>query len=370
MKGAVKVVHLTNQISSNIFSGIVRPMMMLGVALALTLAGGAVVAQPATDADGYYLLDGFGTVHTVGAAQPLFNNIFYGFDIARDLDAIANETDWVSGYYYMNGFGDQWAIGDATQAVNYPWFGWDIAKDLEIAVDFTLGTNAYTGYWVLDGYGGVHPVPLTGTGNNYIKTYANSPSSPAAGEVVWFGWDIARDLEVSVLWVGATDSQTNQFSYRPRANGYFILDGWGAVHSSIVNETGYPMDPAWFGSPVPYFPGFDIARAFEMTASQKGFYLLDGYGAVHRIGDAGTSFPTGSQSTPVFGWDIARDLALVQDPGGQVTGYYVLDGLGIVNAAGDAQLFPTSPFFGWDIARDIEVDRAFRYVTDAVVTGP
>lgn len=340
--------------------------------MALLLPIGTAQAQPATDVDGYYLLDGFGSVHTVGSAPALFNNIFYGFDIARDITTVADETGYITGYYYMNGFGDTFAIGDATQTTGYAWFGWDIAKDLEVAVDFALGTNAYTGYFVLDGFGGIHPQVINPAGDSYVRVHKNSPGVPAGGEVLWFGWDIARDLEVSVTWLAATDPISGDPThYYPQTNGYFILDGWGAVHPAVANETDMtPVDPAWLGSPVPYFEGFDIARSFELTPTQAGYYLLDGFGSVHRVGDAGNTFPTGSSSTPVFGWDIARDIALVQDPDGTVTGYYVLDGFGIVNAAGDAPLYPDSPFFGFDIAKDIEVDTAYRYVTDAVITGP
>lgn len=77
-------------------------------------------------------------------------------------------------------------------------------------------------------------------------------------------------------------------------------------------------------------------------------YVLDGYGGVHPGGGAqALTLPT-----PYFGWDIARDMELIQIG----NGYYILDGYGGIHAGGPAPaISPETPYWGWDVARDIEL---------------
>jgi len=199
----------------------------------------------------------------------------------------------MGGYYVLDGYGGVHAGGGASAlSPPTPYFGWDIAKDMELAS---------TGYYVLDGYGGVH----AGGGAPVMI-----PTAP------YFGWDIAKDMELA-------------------STGYYVLDGYGGVHAGGGASAMTPTTP--------YF-GWDIARDMELAST--GYYVLDGYGGVHPGGGASAMTP----STPYFGWDIARDLELA------ATGYYVLDGYGGVHVGGGApSMSPATPYFGWDIARDMEL---------------
>jgi hypothetical protein len=194
-------------------------------------------------------------------------------------------------------------------------------------------------------------------------------------------------------------------------NGYYIMDGLGAVHSSRlpldfdVNNDGQVLyDDLYsdldneeinedFGNPInntviapnwirdredlPYF-GSDFAVDFEMTPSGRGFYLLDAFGGVFAVGDAHFLFPPDAEgnrtrsTTPYFGFPIARGLTLVPNVANPslglqenqvVVGMLVLDGLGGVHEAGLATSYNISetiaggdPFTVYsDIFRDIEI---------------
>ncbi len=155
------------------------------------------------------------------------------------------------------------------------YFGWDIARDIEL-------TPEGDGMLVLDGMGSVH-----------VRGEAPEFTSP------FFGWDIARDVELS-----------------PDGEGYYILDGYGFIHSK--------------GS-VPVFDGinlgWDIARDLELSQSGKGFYILDGFGGLHVGGDA-VPF-----DLPYFGWDVATDLEIAPQAMGSLSGY-------VLGQSGDAEPVP------------------------------
>jgi hypothetical protein len=142
------------------------------------------------------------------------------------------------------------------------YFGWDIARDIELTADGD-------GMIVLDGMGSVH-----------VRGKAPEFTSP------FFGWDIARDVELS-----------------PDGEGYYILDGYGFIHSQ---------------GPIPVFDGvnlgWDIARDLELSQSGNGFYILDGFGGLHVGGDA-VPF-----DLPYFGWDVATDLEIAPQAMGSLSG--------------------------------------------------
>ena len=326
-----------------------------------------------------------------------------------------------------------------------PYWGFDVAKDLEIAPDWRDVTNGYRGYFVLDSDGVVHAVGDTNL-PQYVYYGANSTdiasatfhytlfpetidvsgssktaddllkqgpisypvNKPYASNAVdsvtpiftYFGYgsDIARDLEISVEYVSLTmPSLTVEGGIDNRkiamTNGYYILDGLGAVHScrlpldfdvdnngKIIYEQdvlgadgelnplfGAPINNAVLAVPwytdranLPYFGG-DFAVDLEITPSGKGFYLLDAYGAVHSVGDARrTLFPpkevdgelvAANQTTPYFGFPVARDLALVPNlanpdlglaANATTVGYLVLDAFGTVHTAGSAKTYEVS----------------------------
>ncbi|MEW6238023.1 MAG: WD40 repeat domain-containing protein [Candidatus Omnitrophota bacterium] len=139
------------------------------------------------------------------------------------------------------------------------------------------------GWFVLDGYGGIH-------GSN---PDIRPPVLPYLAP-----FDIVRDIEPD-----------------PQGRGWYMLDGYGGIHTSSP-DLPIPNN-------LPYF-GFDIARNLEIRNTDEGyaFYLLDGYGCVH------TSVERFDHSElPWFGYDIARDL----EPAPDGNGWYILDGFGFVH---------------------------------------
>jgi len=311
----------------------------------------------------------------LGSATPITSDIFFGFDIAEDIELVADETGFVQGYYILDGFGGQHEVGGvpAYDVSKKPYWAWDIARDLEIVNTYRLVTGprsvitSQIGYYVLDGFGGVHPV------NNDVVDRGD-PNNPAFAlhhdwpsfypepfnYAYWWAFDIARDLEVSYVFslqgseiVGQTD-------------GYYVLDGFGAVHNCRVNlddpnETAFAP---WLALARPYF-GWDIARDFELTPDGSGYYMLNGFGTVSAV-NATISFATGDDF-PIFtdGFDIYRDMEMVQGADGSVIGYYVLDGMGVIQnlgAAPDLGQVVTMPTE--DVYRDLEVSPLYFPVTD------
>jgi hypothetical protein len=250
--------------------------------------------------------DSSGNVYATGAFRDVVN---FGLDFgttdtktsAGDADTYVIKLIPARGFYVLDGYGGVHKTGSAPAlSPATPFFGFDIAKDLEL-------TSNGLGYYVLDGYGGVH----SGGAASSL-----SPTTP------YFGWNIARDLELT-----------------PDSTGYYVLDGYGGIHKGGSAPSISPTTP--------YF-GWNIVRDLELTSN--GYYVLDGYGGVHKAGSA----PSLSPATPYFGFDIAKDLELTSNG----LGYYVLDGYGGVHNGGNApSLTPASTYFGWNIARALAILR-------------
>jgi hypothetical protein len=119
----------------------------------------------------FYVLDGYGGVHSAGTAPVITPKPpYFGWDIARDMEI----TSTGDGLYVLDGYGGVHSAGTALVITpKPPYFGWDIARDMEI-------TSTGDGLYVLDGYGGIHS-----GGTAPVIT----PKPP------YFGWDIARDME-------------------------------------------------------------------------------------------------------------------------------------------------------------------------------
>lgn len=359
-------------------------------AVCSVLTGLPLWAQP----DSMYVLDDgsqqigtpettSGHVTSLGNAEQFFSDLNFGFDIAREIDLVENETGQVTGYYLLDGFGGQHEIGTVPRynMEQKPYFHWDIARDLEVVSLYEVLTEAtimtdQVGYYVTDGYGGVHPVNNTvdlpyrrTSADPRFKVYNDFPSSfpPPYNYPYFMGFDIVRDMEVSYMFTIVTDDgQERLIGF---SNGYYLLDGFGGIHNCREDEAFNPLLAPWENIPGrPYF-GWDIARDMELTPNGEGYYLLDGYGGVHNVGNANLSFGVGVPSTPPYinGFDIYKDMELATDGMGTVTGYYVLDGLGIIYNLGQApeigQVVNVPGMF--DLFRDMEVSPGFVPVTSA-----
>jgi hypothetical protein len=123
--------------------------------------------------------------------------------------------------------------------------------------------------------------------------------------------------------------------------GYYTVAGTGTVKSF----GGAPS----FGSPS---FGFDIARDIAVMPDGNGYIVLDGWGGLHKFGSAATGV-MGSLPGPYWpGFDIARSIAITPDG----TGLLVLDGYGGIHREGNAPSVAGGPYwYGWDIARSIAI---------------
>jgi len=169
--------------------GVVQVMGDANAALAGQVTGSplpgddlrAVDIEVSANEDSVYVLDSWGGVYVQGAAaaeRGALPRAYFGWDIARDLEFFtANELDCV-----LDGYGVVHAVSgtalpdeflgtiENTKALS-TW-GWDIARDLEFAHNFKSA-------WTLDGLGPAHMA-------------GSAPYIPG----LWFGWDIAVDLEL------------------------------------------------------------------------------------------------------------------------------------------------------------------------------
>ena len=142
---------------------------------------------------GGYVLDGYGGLHafsinrTVGFRSlgtgpppplPVGGTYWQGWDIARKVVIFSDGT----GGYVLDGYGGLHGFGVGHPAPPDPsltayWNGWPIARDV------VLIPGTHSGY-VLDGYGGLHPFAPPGQA---------MPPSFTDG-TYWQGWDIARGV--------------------------------------------------------------------------------------------------------------------------------------------------------------------------------
>ncbi len=230
-----------------------------------------------------------------------YNFFYFGFDVYRDLETVANEKDQLTGIMaldkfagvhtytvtgpgiiatgpgvpisspamgppvdFTQGLGDYNAAHSDTP-VTLPFFtraapdggsipldldflgmtdmaGGDnaIAKDIEVAVDWRPATNAFQGYYILDVFGGIHYV-----NNAEILGMMNQPDNLAATNRV-----VTSDGEIVVEEPVGFQKFFDIFKFKPR----YLVD--------YVGEN--PDDDALQRSPAPYVANFPFARDLEV----------------------------------------------------------------------------------------------------------
>ena len=123
----------------------------------------------------------------------------------------------------------------------------------------------------MDGYGGVHWCVEDITGNIIDAPWANNQAEPNRVSQPYFGWDIARAMELF-----------------PNGCGYMLLDGFGNIHVVGNPKFQFPTDQGQlsfnFGGQT-----LDIAVDFTTLANPRGeiegMYILDKFGVIHSLGN-------------------------------------------------------------------------------------
>ena len=325
----------------------------LGVLIAVA-AGTTLVASPMqVSPKGYYVLDALGGLHAgAGAGVLLPAAPYFGFPIARDLELSAacvcgkGCICTTSGYYVLDGFGGVHACGTTPPLLPAtPYFEFDIAVDMELS----SSTNS-TGYYVLDGLGGVH---TGGAANTVIQT------------TPYFGFPIARDYEIAYSdW---------RFDYV----GGFVLDANGGVHA----PTGAPPpQQTWLGPTSPPIGEGKIQFTVDSQEITWLHYYFDHPGPgcyeFSEITEAGIPIqPDGSFSVTFTddGNTVTVNGTLTSPTDASGTVEYTFPPYPGCHRAGLDTWTATvvggpTPFFGFDVARDFEFRNDFamngHYVLD------
>ena len=164
-------------------------------------------------------------------------------------------------------------------------------------------------------------------------------------------------------------------------NGYYILDGLGAVHWCLEDANFQIATAPWSGDhpgipriSQPFF-GWDIARDFKILPNGIGYILLDGYGNFHILGNPRFTFPTDTGQLDLnFGGgtlDIGVQFTALADYAtGEIEGLYVLDKFGVIYTIGNAPEIE-GPVYGTPKAKALAISPFYHFITGAgVVTGP
>jgi Protein of unknown function (DUF1573)/Abnormal spindle-like microcephaly-assoc'd, ASPM-SPD-2-Hydin len=117
----------------------------------------------------------------------------------------------------------------------------------------------------------------------------------------------------------------------------YTLDGYGGISSD-----GGSAQLATTA----YWKGWKIARSSALLPDGSGGFVLDGYGGLHNFGSAAPE-----SASAYFGWDIARDVAILPSSTKDSPMGYTLDGWGGVHPFGGAPDVSGTPYWkGRDVA--------------------
>ena len=189
------------------------------------------------------------------------------------------------------------------------------------------------------GFGQVFYIPATYVDSTTLRI--TTPASPGGVE---------GPITVTVANPdGQTGNDPAGYVY---LHGIYTLDGFGGLH---------PDGGSSAQSGGAYWRNWRIARSAALLPDGSGGYLLDGYGGVHPFGAA-----TGV-SAAYFGWDIARDIALLPSATVASPQGYTLDGYGGIHPFGGAPAASRGPYWpNFDIAKRLVLlsDGSGGYVLD------
>ncbi len=258
--------------------------------------------------------------------------------------------------YVLDGFGGVHPVGASPAlSTTASWPTKDIAFSLALFPD---GTGGY----VMDGWGKVHPV---GAARN-VDSGVYWPHWIGAREIVMAPWS-SRTAPAGYLL--DADGGIHPFGGAPAVKGNATWPGQGtargivlAPESTRAAVSGYTLDgfggihPFGGARPVVGSARFtaDVARGIVLTTGVNAMlvqgYTLDYAGGLHPFGGApavtaSATWPGQDEADSVVAWTAAP----AGSPGG-----WVLDRHGDVHAWGSApQLAPSKTWPGWDIARGL-----------------
>jgi hypothetical protein len=244
---------------------------------------------------GYYILDSFGGRHRVGNPVNIVGPVYFGNNIARDLEKADCSVSGVSDLVVLDGYGAVHFVAES---------GCNIAQDFYFqtesqnppfqegrAVDVQMTADS-AGFWVLTDYGEIFRAGSAGT-TAVVGTDQTG--------VLGFEIPTMRDPGTLNLTPNGTSLRAVSFvaideDGNSQADGYVVLDSMGgqfryeADGTEVVagSRAGQPAnDPEHLLDPSsyvwPFFPGLDIARDIELHQTQQGVVILDGWDGIHPV---------------------------------------------------------------------------------------
>jgi hypothetical protein len=303
-------------------------------------------ATPTPGCDtGYYLLDSFGGRHRVGNPPVISGALYFGEDLARDLESTGSEgqqdlavlessggVHFVEGaaipqdFYFQESIADCWMFdsdGDGLQDQD------ELRKPVPSAVDVVVSADG-EGFWVLADTGGIYRA-------GSAKPEGKETLVPESSLPCLFGHDVpipaewrAAGLAGQTPGDGVLDLHYNPEGFahelsftggaaiyekclvvldpdsNSEADGYIVFDSLGGRRH--LTDDGFPVPPGGLSpndkngansllDPVgyvwPYFGGLDLLRDAELHPSQTGVVILDGWGGIHPV-------PVDDDTNPVF----------------------------------------------------------------------
>ena len=321
---------------------------------------------PLTGCDsGYYILDSLGGRHRVGNPYLITGSLFFGENIARDMERAICGTGGKDrqDLVVLDGLGAAHFVTDGGCTIEQDFYfgGQEAEFPQGRAVDIEMTADSL-GFWVLTDYGAIYragsakdpgdPALVSGTDQTGVLGFDillegthRAPTLPPGG---------GATLRAVSLVVIDADSDSSP-------EGYIVLDSMGGRYHFLPD--GSAVEPGFSsGSPGnsperlldpeayvwPFFRGLDIARDMELHPSQQGVVILDGWDGIHPV-------PVDLEDNPVF---FANNVVSATDstPAQTVGMPYVTSGFDDPETADDDE--SNTDQFGYD-AHSIFTDLEF-----------
>lgn len=243
---------------------------------------------------GYYILDGLGGRHSVGGLPVISGPVYFGTDIAKDMEFAGPNVSTVTDVLVLDKFG---AVSQVANAAGTPSQSFTFPDGTSQAVDVEI-TNDNAGFWVLRADGGIYAAgsALAG-GADGSQPIASTPitldfpfggSVPRNSNPLTPASDNARVRAVGFVVVQTGDPLApSGIVVLDSQGGHYILAGSGTntvdddVSGSILNGPGGSSSTAY-----PFWQGLDIGRDIELHPSggaTDGVGIYDGFGGVHPV---------------------------------------------------------------------------------------